>query len=81
MRHYTNTSLRSFRDQAPSIKLKSLSPEELAELNAKGFLGPLYAILFSIFQLNALIRRFNAQAGSDQIQRISLEIAKDMHRA
>ncbi len=62
-------------------KLKSLSPEELAELNAKGFLGPLYAILFSIFQLNALIRRFNAQAGSDQIQRISLEIAKDMHRA
>lgn len=62
-------------------KLKSLSPDELAELNAKGFLGPIYAILFSIFQLNALIHRFNAQAGSEQIQRISLEIAKDMHRA
>lgn len=62
-------------------RLKSLDADKLADLNARGLLGPIYAILFSIFQLNTLIHRHNRKAGSEQIQRISLEIAKDMHQA
>ena len=61
-------------------RLKSLSPDQLADLNQRGFLGPIYAILFSVFQLNALILRHNQHSGA-AIQRINLEIAKDMHRA
>lgn len=62
-------------------RLKSLTPEQLDTLNTKGFLGPIYAILFSIFQLNTLIRRHNDRSDTQNIQRISLEIAKDMHQA
>ncbi len=61
-------------------RLKSLAPEQLQDLNQRGFLGPIYAILFSVFQLNALILRHNAQ-NSASIQRINLEIAKDIHQA
>lgn len=62
-------------------RLKSLTPDQLDTLNSKGFLGPIYAILFSIFQLNTLIRRHNDRSDTQNIQRISLEIAKDMHQA
>jgi len=47
-------------------RLKSLTPEQLDTLNTKGFLGPIYAILFSIFQLNTLIRRHNDRSEAAQ---------------
>lgn len=57
-------------------KLKSLGAQELSSLNDKGFLGPMYAVLFSIYQLNSLIRRNNEGGSSAKIERISLEMEK-----
>lgn len=57
-------------------KLKSLTSEQLAMLNEKGFLGPLYAMLFSIFQLNSLIRKHNETEGFVKIAKLEIEIAK-----
>lgn len=61
-------------------RLKSLSNEELGALRNSGFLGPIYAILFSMFQLNTLIRIHNARNPDAPIQRINLEIARDTHQ-
>ncbi|MFC7293039.1 SapC family protein [Hirschia litorea] len=59
-------------------RFKSLSTEALADLNGRGFLGPIYALLFSIFQLNGLIRKNNASKRFSPISKISLELAKDI---
>ncbi|GAB5454028.1 MAG: SapC family protein [Henriciella sp.] len=61
-------------------RLKSLANEELGALRDAGFLGPIYAILFSMFQLNTLIRIHNARYADAPIQRINLEIARDKHQ-
>jgi len=57
--------------------LQTLKAESLAELRDKGYLPPLYAMLFSVFQLNALIRRHNAVEGLRPIKTINLEVSKD----
>ena len=57
--------------------LQSLSSERLTELRDSGYLAPLYAMLFSVFQLNALIRRNNAAVGTAKIKNINLEVSKD----
>lgn len=57
--------------------LQSLSSERLTELRDRGYLAPIYAMLFSVFQLNALIRRHNAAEGTAQIKSINLEVSKD----
>ena len=55
---------------------QTLSSEKLTELRDNGYLPAIYAMLFSVFQLNALILRHN-RAGLKQIARINLEVAKD----
>lgn len=57
--------------------LQALSAESLAELRDKGYLPPIYAMLFSVLQLNALIRRHNTDNGLRPIQSINLEVSKD----
>ncbi len=57
--------------------LQSLSSERLTELRDRGYLAPIYAMLFSVFQLNALIRRNNSFAETKHIKSINLEVSKD----
>ena len=56
--------------------LQSLEVTKLEELREKGYLAPIYAILFSIYQLNSLIRKHNALSGSAKITQIKMEVAK-----
>ena len=57
--------------------LQGLSPEQLNDLRDKGYLGPIYAMLFSLLQLNALIRRHNQTGGARPVKNINLEVTKD----
>jgi len=61
--------------------LQSLPSERLTELRDRGYLAPIYAMLFSVFQLNALIRRNNAAEGTTKIKNINLEVSKDNRSA
>ncbi|MEM7081656.1 MAG: SapC family protein [Pseudomonadota bacterium] len=62
-------------------KLQALDAETLTEFSQRGYLSPLYAMLISVFQLNALIQRHNRlvndDAAMDTIERIKLELARD----
>ena len=61
-------------------KLQQISDKEFKGLREKGYLAPIYAMLFSIFQFNNLIRRHNAQKNIETlIERVSIEISKDQH--
>lgn len=58
-------------------KLAELSSESFAELRSNGYLAPLYALLISLYQLNALIRRHNIVEGAKQIKQVTMEVSKD----
>lgn len=57
--------------------LQNLNSDRLTELRDRGYLAPIYAMLFSVFQLNALIRRNNQTDGAAHIKSINLEVSKD----
>ena len=57
--------------------LKSLPDDTLAGLHRKGYLLPAHALLISLFQLNALIRRHNRREQLPPIQQLKLEVARD----
>ncbi len=60
-------------------QLHALSNDAFSTLRDKGFLAPIYALLFSIAQLNGLIRRHNARnMQSNLIININLEVSKDL---
>jgi len=61
--------------------LQSLSSECLTELRDRGYLAPIYAMLFSVFQLNALILRNNQTDDAASIKSINLEVSKDNRAA
>lgn len=56
--------------------LNTLDAESLVQLQHKGYLTPLYALLISIYQINALIRRHNQRHGDKPVKRINLETKK-----
>lgn len=58
-------------------KLHALSATQLADLNEKGYLIPIHAMLISLFQLNRLIRRYGKRDGEKTVTQIKLEIARD----
>ncbi|TRY31944.1 SapC family protein [Aliiglaciecola sp. M165] len=58
-------------------KFQQLGGEILAELNQLGYLIPINAMLISLYQLNALIRRYNAISQGNQIKQLKMEVAKD----
>jgi len=57
--------------------LKSLDQETFIRLREKGYLAPIYAMLFSTLQLNALIRRNNQKPEHRRIKSINLEVIKE----
>lgn len=56
--------------------LNTLDAESLVQLQQKGYLAPLYALLVSIYQINAMIRRHNHLHGDKPVKRINLETKK-----
>lgn len=58
-------------------KLQNLDIEELDNLRKKGYLGPVYGMLMSIFQLNVMIRRHNEVDGAKMVAQVKLEVPKD----
>jgi len=58
-------------------KLTALSTESYMELRDKGFLPPLFAMLFSLSQLNRIIRKQNETEGMAKIIQIKIETVKD----
>lgn len=54
------------------VKFHELSDESTLALKRKGFLAPIYAMLFSTYQLNALIKRHNLQSGANQVLEIKV---------
>lgn len=57
-------------------RLKTLSSAQLVELNQRGFLTPINALLMSLYQLNKLIKLHNVRHQSKQITAIKLEVSK-----
>ena len=57
--------------------LKSLPDDALATLHRKGYLLPAHALLISLFQLNALLRRHNRCGQFAAIRQLKLQVARD----
>lgn len=62
-------------------RLQSMTPEQLDELNKKGYLILAHALLLSIFQLNVLVRKNNLVDGNKQVKQVKLEVARDIATA
>lgn len=58
-------------------RLQALPSDRLMELHSQGYLLIAHAMLLSIHQLNALIRRSNQRGGSGRIKQINLQLARD----
>ena len=56
-------------------KLQALSNSDFASLRSKGYLAPIYALMFSVFQLNALMQKHNLRAEGVAMTQIKLEVA------
>ena len=56
--------------------LNTLDAESLVLLQQKGYLAPVYALLISIYQINAMIRRHNQRHKDTPVKRINLETQK-----
>jgi len=56
--------------------LNTMGAESLVQLQQKGYLTPLYAMLISIYQINAMIRRHNQRHSDKPVKRINLETKK-----
>ena len=58
-------------------KLRDLPKEDFLSLHEKGYLPPIYSMLSSLYQLNALIRKHNDVEHSVKITQVKMEVAKD----
>lgn len=59
--------------------LKTLDKDTILSLNQQGYLQQIHALLFSIYQINVLIRR-NNDVNNEKIVRVKLEAHKDQHQ-
>lgn len=60
------------------VALQELSDEKLLGLRQRGYLLPTYALLTSVFQVNALLRKHNEVFGQNNaIAQVSFEMPKD----
>lgn len=57
--------------------VQALPAEQLADLNERGYLVPMHAMLMSLYQLNSLVRLNNACSDNPSVQQIRLELARD----
>ncbi|MEY4641765.1 MAG: hypothetical protein RLZZ227_1759 [Pseudomonadota bacterium] len=62
-------------------KLKTLSAEQLKDLQTRDYLAPCHLMLVSLYQLNQLIRRRNRQGGDEQITGFRIELGSDTKAA
>ncbi len=69
---HTITGLNTIHEDG----LAALSSDDVKQLHDKGYFGPIYSMLSSLHQLNALIRRNNASPTCPKIKNITLEISK-----
>ncbi|WP_076419038.1 SapC family protein [Colwellia sp. UCD-KL20] len=60
-------------------KLQALTAEQLFELNRKGYLSPIHGMLLSIYQLNLLVNKNNANTDFLPVKNIKLEINRPNH--
>ena len=58
-------------------KLQELSDDEFIELRKTGFLGPIYALILSVYQLNELMKRHNQTPGVEPIVQVKMEPAEE----
>ena len=58
-------------------KVQTLSGDQLRELNERGYLVPMHALLMSLFHLNTLVRLNNERADNPTVQQIRLELTRD----
>ena len=54
-------------------KLNDLSDKDFSKLRKTGFLGPIYGMILSVFQLNELMKRHNQLPGVQQIVQVGLQ--------
>jgi len=59
--------------------LRTLDTDNVISLNQQGYLQQIHALLFSIYQINGLIRKHN-DVSSEKIKRVKLESHKDQHK-
>jgi hypothetical protein len=57
--------------------LQTIDAEKLAQLNKIGYLTPIHALLISIFQLNVLVNKHNANDGKMKVKAVKMEVSKD----
>jgi len=76
--HYENGSVQTIKGlhTIDEDKLQSLSSEHFYELNQKGYLSSIYALLLSIYQLNLLVNKNNANTDFLPVKNIKLEISR-----
>jgi len=58
-------------------KLQELSDDEFIKLRKTGFLGPIYALILSVYQLNELMKRHNQTPGVEPIVQVKMEPAEE----
>lgn len=64
---------------ADEDKLNAIGKERLQDLCSRGYLVPIYAMLLSIYQLNALIKRHNSSANNSAIDKINVEVSRPVN--
>jgi len=77
---YTNGEVNSIKglQSINEDKLQSLDAKTIVEMRDRGYLTPVYAMLLSLYQLNALIRINNKIDGAEKIEKIGLVQSKDL---
>jgi len=61
---------------ADENRLNTVGNDKLQDLKSRGYLVPIYAMLISIYQLNAIIKRHNNVANNMTIEKITLEVLR-----
>ena len=81
--HYQDRSINTLKGlhTVDEEKLQNMDIESIETLRSKGYLGPTYAMLMSIYQLNAMIRRHNNYGDLRSIAQVKLEVPKDQAAA
>jgi len=77
--HYAEGAVNTLKglNTIDEEKLQNLEVKTLDELRKAGYLGPIYGMLISIYQLNAMIIRHNEAGASNKVVQVKLEAPKD----
>lgn len=59
-------------------QLQTMNTEQFDELRKAGYLMPIHALLMSLYQVNVLVNRFNAQSLTEKITAVKIEVSKNL---